>query len=283
MQIKWDLSESAPRLRKVAPASPAGRHFTKRSMQMTRSSTKAPAFLFLLPRTGTDLVLRAHGDAHLRPHATWQEVSFRSSRSSMSMMTDSLDVVFQLRKSYTTTKRRLGVTEAFVSETIRSSCGNAACERGAFAPSLAVHKSSVAVESRSSEVHFTLDICDVPRPLPSSYSVVFLTDDPSAPEHEVVLQVEEEGLMSAVVEMRCGAAYRYKYRLYREGKPLDEEEDREVFPSRKRELVLENSILPGEWRVVFLIFHFPQHRTVIFFHCNVVYKTMHTWSEAVLK
>ena len=31
MQIKWELSESAPRLRKIARG-PAGRHFTKRSM-----------------------------------------------------------------------------------------------------------------------------------------------------------------------------------------------------------------------------------------------------------
>ena len=106
-----------------------------------------------------------------------------------------------------TTKRRLGITEAFVSETILFTCGNSACERGAFAPSLAVRRSIVAVESRASEVHFTLDICDVPRTRPSSYSVVLLSDDPSAPEHEVVLQVEE-GVMSAVVhggdEIRCG-------------------------------------------------------------------------------
>ena len=31
---------------------------------------------FLIPATEnwTDIVLRAHGKAHLRPHATWQEV-----------------------------------------------------------------------------------------------------------------------------------------------------------------------------------------------------------------
>ena len=53
------------------------------------------------------------------------------------MITDkSLDDVFQLRKSKTTTKRRLGITEAFVSETIlfTITCGNSACERSAFAP-----------------------------------------------------------------------------------------------------------------------------------------------------
>ena len=95
--------------------------------------------------------------------------------------------------------------------------------RSVRAPSLTVRKSIVAVESRASEVHFTLDICDVPRPRPSSYtscSVVFLSDVPSAPDHEAVLQVEE-GVMSAVVEMRCGASC--KYRLYREGRPLDKE------------------------------------------------------------
>ena len=67
---------------------------------------------------------------------------------------------------------------------------------------------------------------------------MFLSDDPSAPEHEVVLQVEEEGMMSAVVEVRYDAAYKYKYRLHWEGRPLDEEEDREVSPSRKMELNL---------------------------------------------
>ena len=59
---------------------------------------------------------------------------------------------------------------------------------------------------------------------------MFLSDVPSA-EQEVVLHFEEEGMISAVVEMRCGGAYKYKYRLYREGWPLDEEEDKEVGPS----------------------------------------------------
>ena len=115
------------------------------------------------------------------------------------------------------------------------------------APSLAVRKSIAAVESRASEVHFTLDICDVPRPRPSSYtsrSVVFLSNVPSAPDHEAVLQVEE-GVMSAVVEMRCGAACKYKYRLYREGRPLDKEEDKDVSPSLKRELILDKLNEPG--------------------------------------
>ena len=60
---------------------------------------------------------------------------------------------------------------------------------------------------------------------------MFLSDVPSAPEQEVVLQVEKEGMISAVVEMRCGAAYKYRSRLHREGWPLDEEEDKEVSPS----------------------------------------------------
>ena len=113
--------------------------------------------------------------------------------------------------------------------------------------SLAVRKSIVAVESRASEVYFTLDICDVPLPRPSSYtsrSVVFLSDVPSAPDHEAVLQVEE-GVMSAVVEMRCGAACKYKYRLCREGRPLDKEEDKDVSPSLKRELILDKLNEPG--------------------------------------
>ena len=38
----------------------------------------------------------------------------------------------------------------------------------------------------------------------------------------MVLQFEEEGVMSAVVEMRCGAAYNYKYHLSDwEGRPLN--------------------------------------------------------------
>ena len=83
----------------------------------------------------------------------------------------------------------------------------------------------------------------MPRPRPRSYSVVFLSDVPSAPEQEVVVQVEEEGMISAVVEMRCGAAYKYKYRLHREGWPLDEEEDKEV--SLKRGLILDKLTEPG--------------------------------------
>ena len=67
---------------------------------------------------------------------------------------------------------------------------------------------------------------------------MFLSDVPSVLDHEAVLQVEE-GVMSAVVEMRCGAACKYKYRLYREGRPLDKEEDKEVSPSLKRELILD--------------------------------------------
>ena len=84
------------------------------------------------------------------------------------------------------------------------------------APSLAVRKSIVAVESRASEVHFTLDICDVPRPRPSSYLSL------SCVSERCSLCIiarggvasEEEGVMSAVVEMRCGVACKYKYRLY---------------------------------------------------------------------
>ena len=102
------------------------------------------------------------------------------------------------------------------------------------APSLAVRWSIVAVESRASEYAISLwtsATCLVPVPAGTSRSVVFLSDVPSAPEHEAVLQVEEEGVMSAVVEMRCGAAYKCKYRLYREGRPLDKEEDNEISPS----------------------------------------------------
>ena len=45
-------------------------------------------------------------------------------------------------------------------------CSQTRCVR---APFLAVRKSIVAVESRASEVHFILDICDMTRPRPSSY------------------------------------------------------------------------------------------------------------------
>ena len=176
----------------------------------------------------------------------------RSSWSSTSMMTDrSPDVVFQLRKSKTTTKRRLGITEAFVSETILSACGNSACDRGTFAPSLAgmaVRNSSRSSQSRAEHRKsislWTSATCLVPVG-PRSYSVGILSDVPSAPEQEVVLQVEEEGMISAVVEMRCVAAYKYKYRLYREGWPLDEEEDKELGPSWMRELILDKLTEPG--------------------------------------
>ena len=152
------------------------------------------------------------------------------------------DDVFQLRKSKTTTKRRLGITEAFVSETILFTCGNPACKRGAFAPSpcwLCVSRSSQSrAEHRKTISLWTSATCLVPVPAATSRSVVFLSDVPSVLDHEAVLQVEE-GVMSAVVEMRCGAACKYKYRLYREGRPLDKEEDKEVSPSLKRELILD--------------------------------------------
>ena len=172
----------------------------------------------------------------------------RSSWSSTSMITDrSPDDVFQLRKSKTTTKRRLGITEAFVSETILFTCGNSACKRGVFAPPpwLCVSRSSQSrAEHRKSISLWTSATCLVPVPAATSRSVVFLSDVPSAPDHEAVLQVEE-GVMSAVVEMRCGAACADKYRLYREGRPLDKEEDKEVSPSLKRELFLDKLNEPG--------------------------------------
>ena len=48
---------------------------------MTRSAincnadNKGSSLLVPFADDWTDLVLRAHGEAHLRPHATWQEVS----------------------------------------------------------------------------------------------------------------------------------------------------------------------------------------------------------------
>ena len=68
---------------------------------------------------------------------------------------------------------------------------------------------------------------------------------PVHPENEATLEVEEEGVISAVVEMRWGAAYKYKYRLYREGRPLDKKEDKEVSPFGKRELILHKLNEPG--------------------------------------
>ena len=157
------------------------------------------------------------------------------------------DDVFQLRKSKTTTKRRLGITEVFVSETILFTCGNSACKRRAFTPPpwLCVSRSSQSrAEHRKSISLWTSATCLVPVPAATSRSVVFLSDVPSAPDHEAVLQVEE-GVMSAVVEMRGGAACKCKYRLYREGRPLDKEEDKEVSPSLKRELILDKLNEPG--------------------------------------
>ena len=135
-----------------------------------------------------------------------------------------------------------------MSETILFTRGNSACERGAFAPPpwLCVSRSwQSRAEHRKSISLWTSATSLVPVPAATSRSVVFLSRDvPSAPEHEAVLQVEE-GVMSAVVEMRCGAACKYKYRLYREGRPLDKEEDKEVSPSLKRELILHKLNEPG--------------------------------------
>ena len=122
-----------------------------------------------------------------------------------------------------------------MSETILFTCGNSACDtRCVRDPSRAVRNgrsSQSRAEHRKPISLWTSATCLVPVPAGTSRSVVFLSDVPSAPEHEAVLQVEEEGVTSAVVEMRCGAAYKCKYRLYREGRPLDKEEDNEVSPS----------------------------------------------------
>ena len=121
------------------------------------------------------------------------------------------------------------------------------CKRGAFAPPpwLCVSRSSQSrAEHRKSISFWTSATCLVPVPAATSRSDVFLSDVPSAPDHEAVLQAEE-GVMSAVVEMRYGAACKYKYRLYREGRPLDKEEDKEVSPSLKRELILDELNEPG--------------------------------------
>ena len=152
------------------------------------------------------------------------------------MITDrSPEDVSQLRKSKTITKRRLWITEAFVSETILFTCGNSVAnavrshpfpgcaEAGRSSQSRAEHRKSISLWPSAT--------CLVPVPQATSRSVVFLSNVPSATEHEEVLQVEEEAVMSAVVEMRCGAAYKCKHRLYREGRPLDKEEDKEVSPS----------------------------------------------------
>ena len=84
------------------------------------------------------------------------------------MITDrSPDGVSQLRKSKTTTKRRLWITEAFVSEPILFTCGNSACERGAFVPppGLCVSRSS---QSRA-EHRKPISLWTSGRPRPSRY------------------------------------------------------------------------------------------------------------------
>ena len=115
------------------------------------------------------------------------------------------------------------------------------------APSLAVRKSIVAVESEhgKSISLWTSATCLVPVPAAASRSVVFLSDVPSAPDHEAVLQVEE-GVMSAVVEMRCGAACKYKS-IVSIGKAglWTKEEDKDVSQSLKRELILDKLNEPG--------------------------------------
>ena len=134
-----------------------------------------------------------------------------------------------------------------MSETILFTCGNSACKRGAFAPPpwLCVSRSSQPrAEHRKSILLWTSATCLVPVPAATSRSVVFLSDVPSAPDHEAVLQVEE-GVMSAMLEMKCGAVCKYKYRLYWEGRPLDKEEDNEVSQSLKRELFLDKLNEPG--------------------------------------
>ena len=114
----------------------------------------------------------------------------------MSMIADrSPDDVFQFLKSKSTAKRRLEITEAFVSETLLFTCGNSACKRSAFAPPpwLCVSRSSHSTAEHQKSISiWTSATCLVPVPGPPSRSVVFLSDVPSAPEHEAVLQVEEE-------------------------------------------------------------------------------------------
>ena len=77
-----------------------------------------------------------------------------------------------------------------MSETILFTCGNSACERGAFAPPpwLCVSRSSQSrAEHRKSISLWTSATWLIPVPAGTSRSVVFLSDVPSAPEHEAVL------------------------------------------------------------------------------------------------
>ena len=171
-----------------------------RQVQPSMQTTRAPAFLFPLPMTWQTLCC-VH-TAKLTCVLVLMQHSKRWvwSKQLIVDVYDNWQIAwrcFSASEVQNDHKKRLGKTEAFVSETILFTRGNSACERRAFAPPpwLCISRSWQS-RGRASEVHFTLDICDVPRPRPSSYLSLSCVSERcslcTVPEHEVVLQVRKK-------------------------------------------------------------------------------------------
>ena len=77
--------------------------------------------------------------------------------------------------------------------------------------------------------------------MPTRVVLVFIATDGNA-EHEVDLRIEDAGrrrAYTAVVQLSKHAAYTYTYRLWHGQKSEVEHEEREVIPTRRRELVMD--------------------------------------------
>ncbi len=187
------------------------------------------------------IVLSCHGAAHRSPQAVWQEVSANVLSVSVGMHAFIVDLCasLQLLKVYTTTQRKLGITKDFVVSTVRSACPDDAC-RQSLTPSGA---------PRCTEFHFVLDASSVRSTSLCRVAVSFGSEDQAGCTREVVaMAAEEKGVFSAVLELQRGSAYHYHYVVWQDQSraSVEEERDRAVIPSKKREIVMEEFNVHGK-------------------------------------
>ena len=135
-----------------------------------------------------------------------------------------------MSKSYTTTKRKLGITEQAVGAVL-SSCS---CDVGSRLPRSRTDLRDGKSKEVKSEFHFTLN---VQGSSPDEAAIVFSVNK------EIPLQKEEHGFFTCVAELSMGCCYSYHYVVSCGGHRREEDflsgERREVIPSRKREIVLD--------------------------------------------
>ena len=93
----------------------------------------------------------------------------------------------------------------------------------------------------SCEFHFVLDVGSIKAFCPDRAAVRF-----SGANRDVQMQLEEDGIFGAVVMLTPVHCYTYRYVVWHDDEWRREEEDREVIPSKKREIIIETFNEYGE-------------------------------------